>query len=90
MSAEVLHIGLVEVEGILNSKPLRYVSLDVADPEPVTSNFLLMGRQVASLSQAVYMDSDLLGRWRWKHSQVLADHFWSNFLKDYLPSLLVR
>lgn len=48
MSAEVLHIGLVEVEGILNSKPLRYVSLDVADPEPVTSNFLLMGRQVAS------------------------------------------
>lgn len=90
MSAEVLRTVLVEVEGILNSKPPRYVSLDVADPEPVTPNLLLMGRQDASLPQAVYTDSDLLGRWRWKHSQVHADHFWSNFLKDYLNSLQVR
>lgn len=34
---------LIEVEGILNSKPLGYVSSDVVDPDPVTPNLLLMG-----------------------------------------------
>ncbi|KAL1250707.1 hypothetical protein QQF64_018503 [Cirrhinus molitorella] len=58
----VLRTVLVEVEGILNSKPLGYVSSDVADPDPVTPNLLLMGRRDASLPQAIYSSSDLLGR----------------------------
>lgn len=32
----VLRTVLVKVEGIINSKPLGYVSSDVADPDPVT------------------------------------------------------
>ncbi|XP_010778490.1 polycomb protein SCMH1-like [Notothenia coriiceps] len=70
---------LAEVEGILNSKPLGYARRDIADPDPITPNLLLMGRRDASLPQAVYGDCDLLGRRRWKHSQVLADHFWAQF-----------
>lgn len=41
---EVLHTVLVEMEGILNSKPIGYASLDVADPDPITPNLLLMGQ----------------------------------------------
>lgn len=41
---EVLCTVLIEVEGILNSKPLGYVSSDVADIDPVTPNMLLMGQ----------------------------------------------
>lgn len=78
---------LMEMGDILNSKPLGYVSVDVADPDPVTPNLLLMGRHDASLPHAVYVDRDLLGGRRWKHSQVLADHFWSHFMQNYLPSL---
>ncbi|KAJ8352093.1 hypothetical protein SKAU_G00235690 [Synaphobranchus kaupii] len=33
---------------------------------------------------------DLLGRRRWKHSQVLADYFWGQFTRRYLPSLQLR
>ncbi|XP_067219119.1 uncharacterized protein [Chanodichthys erythropterus] len=87
---EVLITVLTEVEGILNSKPLGYVSSDIADPDPITPNLLLMGRRDASLPQAVYGPSNLLGRRRYRHSQVIADHFWTQFLRNYLPSLQLR
>lgn len=90
VTEEALNTVLIEIEGILNSKPLGYASSDLADPDPVTPNLLLMGRRDASLPQAVYGDSDLIGRRRWRHSQILADHFWKRFIKDYLPSLQTR
>ena len=72
---DVLTTVLVEVEGILNAKPLGYVSSDVADPDPITPNLLLMGRRDASLPQALYGPEALLGRRLYRHSQVIADHF---------------
>ena len=49
-----------------------------------------MGRLDPSLPQAVYTESDLLSRRRWKHAQVLADQFWRHFIQRYLPSLQTR
>lgn len=90
MTEEVLITVLIEIEGILNSKPLGYVSTDAADPNPVTPNILLMGRLDPSLPQALYHESQLLSRRRWRHSQVLADQFWTHFIKYYLPNLQTR
>ncbi|KAL1282342.1 hypothetical protein QQF64_001145 [Cirrhinus molitorella] len=45
---DILSTVLVEVEGILNSKPLGYATSDVADIDPVTPNLLLMGRCMKS------------------------------------------
>lgn len=90
VTEEVLRTVLVEVEGILNSRPLGYVSSDVADPDPVTPNSLLMGRPDSSLPQVVYPESDLLSRKRWRHSQILSDHFWKHFVHDFLPTLQAR
>ncbi len=50
----VLMTVLLEVEAILNSKPLGYVSSDVADADPVTPSSLLMGRPDGSLPQVIY------------------------------------
>ncbi|KAL1251845.1 hypothetical protein QQF64_019641 [Cirrhinus molitorella] len=86
----VLCTVLIEVEGILNAKPLGYVSSDVSDLDPVTPSILLMGRHDSSLPQVLYDSSNLLGTRRWKHSQVLADHFWSSFIHYYLPNLQER
>lgn len=86
----VLRTLLAEVEVILNAKPLGYVSSDIADVDPVTPNLLLMGRRDASLPQVLFDSTNLLGRRRWRHSQVLADHFWTAFIRDYLPSLQER
>lgn len=43
VGAQVLLTVLLEVEAIINSKPLGYVSSDIADIDPVTPNSLLMG-----------------------------------------------
>ncbi|XP_028298617.1 uncharacterized protein LOC114460934 [Gouania willdenowi] len=90
VTEEVLLTILIEIEGMLNSKPLGYTSSDVADPDPVTPNCLLMGRRDASLPLVVYEGPEILGRRRWRHSQILADHFWQHFLKHYLPGLQAR
>ena len=86
----VLRTVLVEVEGILNAKPLAYISSDIADPDPITPSILLMVRYDASLPQVVYGPSNTLGNRRWRHSQVLVDHFWSTFISHYLPGLQDR
>lgn len=86
----VLQTVLVEVEGILNAKPLGYVSSDLADPDPITPSILLMGRYDASLPQVIYDSNDTLGNRRWRHSQVLVDRFWTRFIRHYLPSLQER
>ncbi|KAL4008256.1 hypothetical protein ACER0C_002108 [Sarotherodon galilaeus] len=67
----VLQTVLVEVEGIINAKPLGYVSSDVADPDPITPNLLLMGRRDASLPHVIYASSEMLGRRRWRHREVV-------------------
>lgn len=90
MTEEVLQTVLIEIEAILNSKPLGYVSADIADLDPITPNCLLMGRPDGSLPQVIYPVSELLGRRRWRHSQVLADRFWMAFIKHYLPGLQTR
>ncbi|KAK7902058.1 hypothetical protein WMY93_018827 [Mugilogobius chulae] len=90
VTEEVLRTVLVEIEGMLNSKPLGYVSSDIADLDPVTPNSLLLGRPDSSLPQVVYPESELLSRKRWRHSQLLADHFWRHFVKCYLPGLQTR
>lgn len=90
MTEETLRTVLVEIEGILNSKPLGYTSSDVADLDPITPNMLLMGRPDSSLPQVIYPESDIVSRRRWRHSQLLADHFWRSFIRNYLPALQSR
>lgn len=79
VTEEVLNTVLIEVEEILNSKPLGYLSSAVSDPDPVTPILLLMGRLEAALPQVVYARlCCLLGTRRWRHSQVLADQLWAS------------
>lgn len=87
---EILITALLEVESMLNSKPLGYTSADVADIDPVTPNSLLMGRPDGSLPAVVYPETEILSRRRWRHSQVLADQFWARFIREYLPTLQTR
>lgn len=90
VSEEVLRTVLLEVEAILNSKPLGYTSSSIADEDPVTPNVLLMGRPDGALPQVVYPMDKGLTRKRWRHCQVMADQFWARFIRNYLPTLQCR
>lgn len=56
----VLRTVLTEIRGILNSKPLGYVSSSITDPDPITPNSLLNGRPDASLPHVLYPESEIL------------------------------
>lgn len=74
---EVLHTILVEMEGILNPKPIRYASSDMADTDPITPKSPSHGAARCFFSTGCT-------------SQILAHRFWSCFIKNYLPNLQVR
>ena len=79
-----LHIFPCEVEAIMNNRPLIHVSSDVTDLEPITPNHILLGRPQAVVPIGIFdQDADA---YTWKKAQVLADSFWSRFIKVYLPA----
>lgn len=53
-------------------------------------NLLLMEWWEGSLPNVVYGSSELLISRRWRHGQIIADHFWSRCIHQYLPSLQLR
>lgn len=90
VSESVLRTVIIETEGILNSRPLTYNSADPKDLTPLTPNhFLHLGSSTVS-APGIFNDGDLCSRKKWRQCQVLVDHVWRRWLKEYLPMLTVR
>ena len=87
---ETLRTVVTEVEALLNGRPLTYISTDPDDYQPLTPNHFLIGRASPQLPPGVFVDGDLCGRRRWKHTQVLIDHIWRRWRREYLPTLTTR
>ncbi|XP_043219625.1 uncharacterized protein LOC122380499 isoform X1 [Amphibalanus amphitrite] len=90
VSEEVLCTVLTEIEFVLNSRPLTYVSTDIGDPEPLTPNHFVLGYPEAAFPPGIFAESDVLGRGKWRQSQALADQLWRRWQKEYLPLLIQR
>ena len=84
---ETLRSALLEVEFIVNSRPLTFVSLDSSDDEALTPNHLLLGS--ANGNKLVCDDGGDL-RLRWKQTQLFADRFWQRWVAEYTPCLTRR
>ena len=57
VSLPTLETIVVEIEAILNDRPLTYVSSELSDPEPLTPSHLLHGRRITCLPyQTVELD----------------------------------
>ena len=87
LSLEELSTIVIEVEMVVNSRPLTYVSLTDLE-EPVTPSHLLIGRRLLSLPESLlYEGSDdedynatpqLLSN-RMKYLNKIMDHFWKRW-----------
>ena len=84
---ETLLTFMAEVESLLNGRPLTHVSTDYRDEEALTPNHFLLGRGNPNVPPDVVNDKDLCSRKRWKHAQVMTQHFWKRWLREYLPAL---
>ena len=49
VSLPILEMIIVEIEAILNNRPLTFVSSEFGDPEPLTPTHLLYGRRITCL-----------------------------------------
>lgn len=56
----------------------------------LTSNLLLVGKRDGALARVIYPASEQLSKPHWRECQILADHLWSLFVRDYLPILEPR
>ena len=86
---------IVEIEGIINSRPISYLNSDDIE-EPLTPSHLLVGRRILNLPDnlAHYEEGDeefevtdeVLQR-RARYLSSVLNHFWSRWSKEYLLKL---
>ena len=94
LELDVFATVLVEVEGIMNRRPLTYVSSDHKDLDMLTpADFLYPG---VTLHSSVHVlppsppgDGEAL-RYSWKKSRHLVDAFWEWWSREYVLDLLPR
>jgi len=96
ISLQQLQTVIVEIESMLNDRPLTYVNSDLQDPQPLTPSHLLSGRRIQQaprpfkdqeeISDPSYVDALDLRKSVDRLTQVIG-HFSSRWRKEYLTSL---
>ena len=91
-----LETVVVEVEAMLNNRPLTYVSSDYADPEALTPAHLIYGRRIQCIPHTLedteemmdppHMDDQHIRNQANTHSHLI-QQFWSRWRKEYLTAL---
>ena len=90
LTYEELETILIEIEGVLNTRPLTYVD-DSDLTEPLTPSHLMYGRNIHAKSSFGAIDETSAPPTnRIKHVQRLLDQFWKRFSAEYLCSLRER
>ena len=89
LNYDELSTTLVEVEAVLNSRPLTYVYDEFE--EPLTSSHLVIGRRILSMPSKNYSidvphTQQALSR-RAKFLQSILDHFWNRWRAEYLTQV---
>ena len=81
---------MVQVEALLNNRPLTHLGADPDDLEALTPNHFLMGRPNPHLPADVVGAKEMCFKKRWRQAQVILDQVWQRWLKEYLPMLTTR
>ncbi|XP_055909040.1 uncharacterized protein LOC129943877 [Eupeodes corollae] len=87
---ELLRSMMLEVENIVNSRPLTYIPIDSENEEALTPNHFLLGSSNGMKPLVVFGDDVKVVRKNWQTSQQYADHFWKRWVSEYLPTITRR
>ena len=96
VTLQTLETIVAEIEGMLNDRPLTYVSSDISDPEPLTPAHLIYDRRIVSVPHPVedlsenadpsYLSDKDMRKATSRHSK-LTQQFWVRWRKEYLTAL---
>ena len=81
---------IIEIEGILNSRPITQLSSDPNDLTCLTPAHFLIGSNLFFLPEVNLMDEKLNYLSLWQRTQQLRQHFWKRWQADYLQELQRR
>ncbi|KAK2577738.1 hypothetical protein KPH14_000700, partial [Odynerus spinipes] len=81
---------LVEIESILNSRPLTPMSSDPNDLSALTPAHFLVGDTLLLPAEQNYAESKDNTLSRWQHLQKVRQHFWKRWHQEYLQELQKR
>ena len=81
---------LVEIEAVLNSRPLGPLTGSLDDLDALTPAHFLLGRSAASIPRPYHPETDLSHRAHWELVQGMRDCFWSRWSREYLHTLQQR
>ncbi|XP_076246269.1 uncharacterized protein LOC143186476 [Calliopsis andreniformis] len=81
---------VVEIEAILNSRPLTPLSSDPNDPSALTPAHFLIGNTLTSLPEIDFSETPANRLSKWQHIQKVKQDFWTRWYKEYLHQLNVR
>jgi hypothetical protein len=87
---EELLTAVVEVEGLLNSRPLGYCGSDPKDDQVLTPNHFLYGQAGGQLAPQVVDEIAYNPRNRWRYVQDLIHQVWKRCQREYLHTLQQR
>jgi hypothetical protein len=86
LTDETLNAAFIQVENLLNGRPLTFVGVDAKDPEVLTPNHLLLGRNLLNTAPFIPHDSDVNSRRQYKRLQAVTEQFWRRWMREYLPT----
>ena len=81
--------AFVFVEGILNDRPLDFLSTDVSDLEPLTPGHFLAGPRVQENAFSDLDNGSSFSR-RWRHINTTVEKYWQRFVEEVKPGLGLR
>lgn len=87
---EEFYTLLVQIEAILNSRPLTPMSDDPNDLEPLTPGHFLIGRPLNMYPEVDISTVPSNRLSRYQHIQQMAQHFWCRWSSEYLHTLHQR
>ena len=90
LTDEVLSTAFAEVEWLVNSRPLTEVSSDVDDLDALTPNHFIIRRGSVNLPPGIFADKEISSLKHWRQAQVVTNHIWNRWLREYLLALIPR
>uniref|UniRef100_A0A336M9E8 CSON012451 protein n=1 Tax=Culicoides sonorensis TaxID=179676 RepID=A0A336M9E8_CULSO len=86
-SEQLLRSYLIEIENIINSRPLTYLPIDSEESEALTPNHFLRLSSSGNEPLGNFSDDIKVLKQNWMTSQQLANRFWKRWIREYLPEL---
>lgn len=90
LNFEEMYTLLIQIEAVINSRPLIPLSNDPSDFSCLTPGHFLIGDSLLSITEPSLANVHINRLSRWQRVEQIRHHFWTRWSKEYLSQLQQR